>query len=261
MIGRALAGLILAGALAMAARATRSLSRGGATMALLVGTAAAAAGWGWAFLLIVFFIASTGLSRFRRAAKEARVGSIVEKGDERDAWQVLANGGVFAASALVAAATGGSGWEAMALGALAGATADTWATEIGTLAGRAPRSVVSLKPMPAGTSGGITLPGTIASLAGAALIAVVAQQAGIAQVNPGAVFAGGVAGSLGDSLAGATVQERRWCDGCASATERRVHDCGKPTRVSGGIRGARNDAVNLVCTLVGGVVAVLLSHQ
>lgn len=261
MIDRALAGLVLAGVLALAARATRSLSRSGALVAVGVGTGAAAAGWSWAALLIVFFLASSALSRFRHAARDARVGAIVEKGDERDAWQVLANGGVFAACALAAAATGETLWAAMSLGALAAATADTWATEIGTLAGGAPRSIVSLRSLPAGTSGGVTLPGTLASLAGAALIAMVAHVAGMSRVGFGVVFAGGVAGSLADSLVGATVQERRWCDRCDSATERRVHHCGAPTRVTGGVRGARNDLVNLVCTLVGGMVAVLLSRR
>jgi len=73
-----------------------------------------------------------------------------------------------------------------------------------------------------------------------------------------AVFAGGVAGSLADSLVGATVQERRWCDACSTATERRIHTCATPTRVVGGWPGARNDFVNVVCTIVGGIVAAVI---
>src|SRR5690348_3140453 len=110
MIVRALAGFLLAGALAFAARAARSLSRGGAIAAIVVGTTAAIAGWGWAVVLIAFFIASSALSRFRRAAREARIGRIVEKGDERDAIQVFANGGVFALSAAISTATGSAVW-------------------------------------------------------------------------------------------------------------------------------------------------------
>jgi uncharacterized protein (TIGR00297 family) len=257
---RVIIGFVLAAALAIAARHTRSLSAGGAAAATVVGTAAALAGWGWAAILIAFFIASSALSRYRHAARTARIGAIVEKGDQRDAYQVLANGGVFASAALVAAGTQDPAWSMVALGALAAATADTWATEIGTLAGRPPRSIVSLQPLPAGTSGGVTMAGTLASAAGAGMIAALAPVAGLPAGVWAAVFTGGVVGSLADSLAGATVQERRWCDRCSSSTERRVHDCGTGTRVIGGMPGARNDAVNLLCTLVGGIVAVLLAR-
>jgi uncharacterized protein (TIGR00297 family) len=255
---RALAGLLLAGALAFGARAARALSRGGAIAALAVGTAVTIAGWPWAIVLIAFFLTSTALSRFKRAKREARIGRIVEKGDERDAFQVLANGGVFAAAALAATATGQLAWTAAALGALAAAAADTWATEVGTLAGGLPRSVVSLRPLPPGTSGAITVSGTLSSIAGAAFIAGVAYLTGLHSALV-AVFVGGVVGSLADSFVGATVQERRWCDGCREPTERRTHSCGRATRIVGGIPGARNDFVNVVCTLVGAAVAALIA--
>jgi len=257
-MARALAGLLLAGALAFAARMARALSPGGALAALVVGTAAVIAGWTWAVVLIAFFVSSSALSRVKRSAREARIGRIVEKGDERDATQVLANGGVFAAAALLASATGESLLTAAALGALAAATADTWATEVGTLAGAPPRSIVSLKPLPAGTSGGVTVAGTLASIAGASFISVVAYLTGTGAA-PAAVFFGGVSGSLADSLVGATVQERRWCDRCSEATERRTHTCGMPTRIAGGVPGVRNDFVNVVCTLVGAAVAAAVA--
>ena len=258
MIARALAGFLLAGALAVAARFARSLSISGAIAALLIGTVTAIAGWSWAIILITFFLTSSALSRFKRAAREARIADVVEKGDERDAFQVFANGGVFAACSVVGAATGSVVWSAAALGALAGAVADTWATEIGSLFGGQPRSIVSFKRLPPGMSGGITAVGLGASVAGAGMLVGVAHLTGI-QANPLAVFVGGIAGSLADSLIGATIQERRWCDPCSRSTERRMHSCGSTTRVVGGVAGARNDFVNVVCTMVGGAVAALLS--
>jgi len=260
VIERALAGFLLAGAIAFVARTVRALSLGGAVAALLVGTAAAIAGWTWATVLIVFFVTSSALSRFKHDARDARIGRIVEKGNERDAFQVLANGGVFAGGALVATATGGPAWAAAALGALAAATADTWATEVGTVAGGSPRSVISFKPLPAGTSGGVTVSGTLASIVGAAFIAGVSYFMGVNRALA-AVFVGGVVGSLTDSLLGATIQERRWCDACSEATERRTHYCGRATRVVGGVPGARNDVVNVVCTLVGAGVAAIIAGQ
>jgi uncharacterized protein (TIGR00297 family) len=256
---RALSGFFLAGAIAFVARTVRVLSLGGAVAALLVGTGAAIAGWTWAIVLIVFFVTSSALSHFKHATREARIGGIVEKGNERDAFQVLANGGVFTGAALLATATGETAWAAAALGALAAATADTWATEVGTVIGGLPRSIISFKPLATGTSGGVTVVGTLASIVGAAFIAAVSYLVG-AGGAAAAIFVGGVLGSLADSIIGGTVQERRWCDGCSEATERRTHYCGRATHVVGGVPGARNDLVNVVCTLVGASVAATLAR-
>jgi uncharacterized protein (TIGR00297 family) len=254
VIVRALAGFVLAGALAFGARATRSLSPSGAVAALVIGTTAAIAGWSWAIILIAFFIASSALSRYRRTARENLIGRIVEKGDERDAYQVFANGGVFTICVAIAAATGSHVWATAAIGALAAAAADTWATEIGTIFGGTARSIISFEPLPPGTSGGVTLAGTLATVVGSAAVTAVAVAVGVGS-SAFAMFVGGVVGSLSDSVVGATIQERRWCDRCSEATERRVHVCGEMTRVVGGIPGARNDFVNVVCSVVGAAVA------
>ena len=259
MIERLLAGIALAGAIASAAWRLRSLTPSGAVAATIVGAAATAAGWSWAALLILFFVSSTALSRLRADAKERRVSAIVEKGGERDAAQVLANGGVFAACAVAFTFGPDPVWRVAALGALAAASADTWGTEIGTLAAGAPRSIVSGQRLDPGTSGGVTAVGTAAEVAGAAFLALGAALLGW----PGmalAGLAGGVAGAIGDSLLGATVQERRWCRRCEAATERRVHPCGTPTRIAGGIAGFRNDGVNFASGLIGALVAVLVSR-
>jgi uncharacterized protein (TIGR00297 family) len=258
VIARVLGGAAAASLIAFTARAARSLSPSGAIAAALLGTSSVAAGWSWGLLLIVFFLSSTLLSRYRRAAKEARTNAIVEKGDERDAMQVLANGGVFALAAVGSLVVASPFWHVVGAGSLAAATADTWATEIGTLARRAPRSIVSGAVVAPGTSGGVSLPGTLAALSGATLIALVVGALGWSTSAAMAVFAGGVAGALADSLMGATVQERRYCDACNVPTERLVHTCGTPTRVVGGIPRLRNDAVNAVCAVVGAIVAAFI---
>lgn len=71
-------------------------------------------------------------------------------------------------------------------------------------------------------------------------------------------IASGVAGAFADSLAGALVQERRWCSACRAPTERTVHVCGARTGRVGGIAGFDNDVVNLVCSFVGALVALLM---
>ncbi len=230
----------------------------GAFAAASIGTLAIAAGWSWGVLLLALFVSASGLSKVGERKKTERVGSIIDKGAERDAIQVLANGGVFAAAALGQLLVPSPIWFAIAAGALAASAADTWATEVGTLAGGEPFSIISRKRVPAGTSGAVTFVGSVAGLAGALFIAAAATLARW-PVAFTAITLGGVAGALADSLLGGTLQARRWCDVCAMSTERLVHSCGTTTRPAGGLAGFDNDLVNAVCSVVGALIALLLS--
>ncbi|HWL39480.1 MAG TPA: DUF92 domain-containing protein [Gemmatimonadaceae bacterium] len=251
-------GALLGAAVALPATRARVLSSSGAIAGTIVGAIAVAAGWSWGFLLLAFFVPASALSRLGAEQKSASTERIVAKSGSRDARQVVANGGIFAAAAAMHLVSPSPIWMAVGIGALAASAADTWATEVGTLIGGQPRSIVSGRPVPVGTSGGITPAGTAAALAGAAFMSLAAWVVGFA-VPIHAVIAGGVAGALADSLIGAGLQERRWCDLCESSTERPVHDCGTVTRVSAGIAGFDNDAVNLACSCIGALVALVLS--
>ncbi len=258
MIVRALLGLALAGAIALVARAGRSLTTSGAIAATIVGTAAVAAGWSWGVLLICYFVSSTALSRSGRAIKERRTASIVAKGGERDAVQVFANGAVFTGAAIAMLIRPDARWLALGAGSLAAAAADTWATEIGTRYGGEPRSILSGRTVPAGTSGGITVIGSMAALAGAVFVAILAWLMGSTPVIARYVAVGGVAGAVIDSIIGATVQARRWCDTCERETERPIHDCGSLTRPLRGLTWLDNDVVNFLSNAGGGALAALL---
>jgi uncharacterized membrane protein len=69
----------------------------------------------------------------------------------------------------------------------------------------------------------------------------------------------GAAGSAIDSLMGATIQQIYYCDTCAKETERKLHRCGTITRPLRGWSWMNNDLVNLLSSLGGGLVAVLLA--
>jgi uncharacterized protein (TIGR00297 family) len=258
LLVRTLAGAVAAGGSALVARITRSLSRSGAAAALVAGTICTAAGWSWAILLISLFITATALSKLRRRRKTRLVGSIVEKGGERDAWQVLANGGVCVAAAAGYLIHPDPLWFAAGAGSLAAASADTWATEIGTLSRRDPVSITSWQRVPPGTSGGVTLVGTLGGLVGALFVAAGAW---LLQwpVPFAAIALAGIAGALIDSILGGTLQARRWCDRCGKFTERKIHDCGTPTTRAGGVKGMNNDVVNAICSATGALVGLLLS--
>lgn len=243
---------------ALIARKSRTLSTSGAIAAAVVGTLALAAGSSWGILLMAHFAAASALSKLGEARKAARIDSIVEKGDLRDSMQVLANGGVYALAALAYVIFHSPRWYSVGIGALAASAADTWATEVGTLLGGEPASIVSGRRVAPGTSGGITPIGTLAGVLGALFVAAGAALA-TWPVPFAAAVLGGLAGALADSVLGATLQARRWCDVCAKLTERVVHSCGAPTRHVGGLSGFDNDAVNAVCSGVGALVALLLS--
>ena len=258
MLARAIAGGVLAVATTFVAWRARMLSASGAATSAVVGTLAIAAGWSWGFLLLSVFVSASALSKLGERKKATLLAPVLQKGDERDAGQVFANGGIYAMAALGYIVFPSPVWQALGVGALAASAADTWATEIGTLVGGEPVSIISRKRVPPGTSGGVTLVGTMAGAGGALFVAVGAPLANW-PVPFAAVALGGIAGALADSLLGATVQARRWCDVCAKSTERLVHNCGTPTRHAGGVAGFDNDTVNAVCSGVGALVALLLS--
>lgn len=248
---QAAAGAALAFAAAAIAWRARALTKGGAVAAFAVGTAVfAAGGWRAALVLFAFFIPSALLSRVGRERK-ASLAEIGKHG-ARDAWQVLANGGIAALCALLAT-RGGAAFAAAFAGAFAAAAGDTWGTEIGTLARGAPRSIVTLRPVATGISGGVTVTGTLATVAGAAVVAGVARWTGVAGFW--AVAAGGIAGALFDSALGATLQAQRWCARCNCACETDPHSCGSPADLRRGAAWIENDAVNLAATVCGALVA------
>ena len=239
------------------------LAPDGAVAAVVVGTLAVGAGWSWGALLIGYFVSTSLLSRIGAAGKARRTGGIVEKGGERDAWQVAANGAVFALAALGSTVWPAPWWALAATGALAAAAADSWATEIGTMARQHPRSVLDLRPVPPGTSGGVTVLGLAGSVAGAAFVVGLAGLAGVTAGGNGREAQGlvlaGVVGALADTLLGATLQARRRCEPCAVGTERIVHSCGERTRPAGGVAWMNNDVVNLLATVVGALVALAVT--
>jgi uncharacterized protein (TIGR00297 family) len=246
----------LAAAVSVAAYALRSLTAGGAVAATVTGGLTFGVGGVLpAALLLLFFVSSSALSRLGHRRK-GLVGAQFEKSSRRDHWQVLANGG----AATLLAVIYGISTDARALAALAGAlaavNADTWATEVGVLARRRPWRLTDGRRVDPGTSGAVSVEGTLACLAGAALIGVAGGLAMGSLALAGAATAGGFLGAAVDSLVGATVQAMYFCPACGKETERHpVHTCGTSTTRLRGWPWLRNDAVNLAASLVGAAVA------
>ncbi|MDD3806471.1 MAG: DUF92 domain-containing protein [Candidatus Marinimicrobia bacterium] len=79
---------------------------------------------------------------------------------------MFANGGIAMIATLSFYFTNNRMWYVVFLGSIAAANADTWATELGTFSSRSPRSILTFKKVPMGTSGGISFIGTLGAFMG-----------------------------------------------------------------------------------------------
>ncbi len=215
----------------------------------------------WAVVLIAFFVSSSGLSLlFKKRKTQAE--AMYAKGGTRDHAQVLANGGVASLFVIVhfVFPDQAVGWVGFCA-ALAAATADTWATELGIFNRGKPVMINSGEAAEAGTSGAISLVGTLSATAGAALIAVLGW--GLNPLSGSVVLVPlllltGIFGSLVDSLLGATLQGIYFCSACGKETEKTpLHGCGTATTLIRGKAWMNNDWVNTFCTLSASLVAIL----
>lgn len=241
-----------------------SLTWDGAIAACLVGGSLWVGLGGSGFwVLCVFFFTSTLLGRVGKARK-LRFESHYAKGHRRDAWQVLANGGTASLCATLLwwqdyMATGvntsdrlGEPLAIAACASLASANADTWATELGVFSRRQPWHLLAWRRVAAGTSGAVSALGCVVAALGAGTVALAAWAAG-AGFRAGDAFnvtVLGFAGSLLDSVLGATAQKQYLCPVCREEVEVASH-CSVPTQAVGP-RWARlgNDGVNFVANAV-----------
>lgn len=241
------------------------LRASGAVAAAIVGMLALRANAAWALYLITWFALASLASRFEHVRKARVARHLIAKIEARDAWQVLANGGLFASLALVTIVRHDSASMVVCLSvaaaaALAAAGADTFATEIGMLQRTLPLSVRTWTRVPIGTSGAVTALGMMASVVGSSVLAIVALTVGmIPREHILTVAAAGVAGSAFDTIIGAWIQESRWCQRCATETEQHLHDCGTATIHRRGTTHVNNDVVNALCTVGGATVALLMA--
>ncbi len=256
-------GFLLALLISYTAYRARALNTSGALSALILGTIVfGLGGIPWAILLLLFFITSSGLSRAFQKRKQG-LSEKYSKGDQRDAGQVFGNGGIAGAFVLLHYfyPEYGFAWIGFAA-SLAAVNADTWATELGVLNPSAPRLITDLrKRVEKGTSGGISLVGTLASLAGAAMIALPAS---LLTFNPTlfpVITIAGLAGSLFDSFLGATVQAMYFCPKDQKETEKHpLHTCGTETVHLRGWMWLTNDWVNFACGVFGSMIALLVLY-
>ena len=222
-------------------------------------------GWKWFIVLLIFHLVAGQFTKYKYEAKR-KTGVAQEKGGAR-AWpNVLANGAIAAIMALSEGIFGGKIFLAGFLGAIGTATSDTLATEVGLLNPKPPRLITKLsKKVPAGTSGGVSPLGELATLFGSFVIGASAWLLYLGGPlfewnSSKLVLVALIAGTVGctfDSILGATIQGLYRCSACNKITDNRKH-CGKTSRHIKGMEWLDNNLVNFLSAIVGAFTAMLI---
>jgi uncharacterized protein (TIGR00297 family) len=222
-------------AIAFLAWRVRSIDGGGALSAIAIGTAITAGlGLPGLMVMIAFFVIGTAATKLGYRVKAAR-GIAQEKGGARGWRNAWANGGVPAALALLAAMVPeDAGLYAIAYAAaVATAAADTCSSEIGKAYGRRTFLITTLRPVPPGTEGAVSLAGTLGGMLGGFVVAAVGAAGGLySWPAAGVVGLAGLLGALAESVVGTVAEREGWMG---------------------------NDALNALNTAMGAGIAVALA--
>jgi uncharacterized protein (TIGR00297 family) len=212
---RALLGLAINAAFAGFAYWQGSIDIAGGLSAVLIGVAITVGlGVPGLLVMIAFFVLGSAATKLGYRVKAAR-GIAQEKGGARGWRNAWANGGVAAFLALMAALDPPrAGLYAIAYAAaVATAAADTCSSEIGKAYGRRTFLITTLRPVPPGTEGAISLEGTLGGFAGGALVASVGALGGLYSWPVAALVAlAGLLGSLAESVIGTVAERNGWLD-------------------------------------------------
>jgi uncharacterized protein (TIGR00297 family) len=251
-------GLLAALVVAIVSYKVNFINAGGALLAFLMGCIIFGfGGWRFTMPILVFFILSSLLSKFGKNRKKL-IELSYQKTSVRDFYQVMANGGVATALALFIFLSGNTSLYPLYLAAIAAANADTWGTELGIFSKSRPVIITSFKKVDPGTSGAISIIGSIASLTGSIIIALIgtcfyAMDQSLVII----VVLGGFLGSIFDSFVGATIQGKFRCQKCEQKTESKQH-CGIDTVHIKGHIWVDNDLVNIFSILIAVAITFIL---
>ena len=212
--GRLLVGVGLNAAIALPAFLARSIDAMGALSALVIGSAITAGlGLAGLSLMIAFFVLGSAATRLGYRTKAAR-GIAQEKGGARGWRNAWANGGVPAALAVLAGMAPAGPRDVLAIAyaaAVATAAADTCSSEIGKAFGRRTFLITTLRPVPPGTEGAVSLEGTLGGLLGAFAVGATGVVSGLfGWPSALLVTAAGLFGSLAESVLGTVAERRGW---------------------------------------------------
>ncbi len=185
----------------------------------------------WFVLILSFFVIGGIFTKYKYDYKRA-IGIAQAGGGARGYRNVFGNGLVALVCAIAFGITGNVLFVVAYIGAVATATGDTLASEIGQTHKKLPRLITDLRWVPHGTDGGITTLGEYSALAGAGAIAIIGVVLGVGASNTAVpVILGGFFGANFDSVLGAVLERRHYLT---------------------------NSSVNLLATAAGAIAAVII---
>ncbi len=163
----------------------------------------------WFAVLMVFFVLGGAFTKYEYKYKQS-LGIAEAEGGARGYKNVFGNGLV---AMILAVAWGVFGWHVFLigyLGAIATATGDTLASEIGETWRGKPRMITTFEKVKPGTSGAISALGEFSALLGAGVIGIIAVLLGLIDYPIALIttILGGFIGTNVDSLLGATLENR-----------------------------------------------------
>ena len=251
--------------------------------------------------MIAFYLSSSALTKWKSAEKKKieedfKEGMIallnylivasnflLPTGGQRNWVQVWCNGGIGSVCALFYLYNSGIGERPInltgpemdaatlySLGYVASISCscgDTWASEVGSAVGGSPRLITTLKSVPRGTNGGVTMIGLACSLTGGLFIGIsyyisLLLFSATDSCTPqwSIVIIAGIAGLLGsliDSLLGATVQY----SGYSEEIKKVVGAPGADVKHISGCNIIGNHAVNFFSALLTGMVVLYIAQH
>lgn len=222
------------------------LTRGGGAAAWLVGAGIILAGGPiFLFPMVIFFVTGSLSDKLHQP---------VAKQQGRTAMQVLANGGMAVVCLILWKITDFHPLMAAYVASVGISITDTISGDAGMAYGNTPYDIVTLKPVDAGMSGGITLAGTLAGLAVAMVFAGIhffVFDLWIKDLYLIAVFS--FAGMLTDSLLGSLWQSKYMDRGVLTESSENNAVLVK------GMRWMTNDMVNLLSNALNTLAFVVVS--
>ncbi|MEL6441922.1 MAG: TIGR00297 family protein [Cyanobacteria bacterium J06621_8] len=193
-------------------------------------------GWRGYLIVMLFFLLGSGLTFVRLEQKEAE-GIAEERSGMRGAGNVWSSALAATLCAIASLFLVSPLKELFILGYVASfctKLSDTTASEVGKAYGKTTYLITTLKPVPRGTEGAVSLEGTLAGIFASIILAAIAW--GIGLINPVGVIwcvAAAFIATTIESLIGATLESR--------------------------IPWLTNDLVNLANTIIGAIAAILLA--
>ena len=213
----------------------RFLDKGGIAASVILGFIVFYIGGVSGFVVFLFFFLSSSV--ITKLCRKGRGNGM------RSYPSVIANGLPAAVTLIIYALTYDPLFLVAFASAVAEASSDTWAGEIGQLSHKDPVSIVTFTRVPKGISGGVTVLGLSASVLSSLLIAILYIGTFGGSLSDAAIItSSGFLGALLDSFLGATIQAK-YRDEDGALTEEATGD-----RVRG-IPFIDNDAVNLISGL------------